>query len=76
MVGLPRDLRPDRVRDIEVLVDGEWLSGDLEAVDMRAGLWRGFVRYSRGPGRGITSTGGHPLRLCRVTGVDAGLRPE
>lgn len=45
------DLRPDRVREVEVLVDGEWLSGDLEAVD-RHGIWRGFVRYSRGPGQG------------------------
>ena len=43
------DLRPDRVREVEVLVDGEWLLGDLEATDKLDGVWRGRVRYSRGP---------------------------
>jgi hypothetical protein len=46
------DLRPDRVRDVEVLVGGEWQLGDLEATYKLDGVWRGRVRYSRGPGKG------------------------
>jgi hypothetical protein len=38
--------------EVEVLVDGEWLLGDLEAVDEQAGVWRGWVRFSAGPGTG------------------------
>ena len=46
------DLHPDRVRDVEVPVDDEWLIGELEAVDKQAGVWRGWVRYSAVPGQG------------------------
>jgi hypothetical protein len=52
VTGTYEDLRPDRVREVEVLVDGEWLTGDLEAVDKQDGAWRGWVRYSAGPGQG------------------------
>jgi len=46
------DLRPDRVREVEVFVDDEWHLGDLEATDTLDGIWRGRVRYSRGLGTG------------------------
>jgi hypothetical protein len=42
------DLRPDSVREVEVLVDNEWHLGDLEATDKLNGVWRGRVRYSCG----------------------------
>ena len=44
------DLRPDRVREVQILVDGTWHVGDLEAYRRDRDGWRGFVRWSVGPG--------------------------
>lgn len=44
------DLRPWDVRPVEVLRDGEWRTGDLEAYRQDASGWHGFVRHSEGPG--------------------------
>ena len=42
------DLRPDKVREVQVLVDGQWLLGDLEAYRRDAtGAWYGWVRWRR-----------------------------
>ena len=43
------DLRPDEVRPVRVLVNGQWWDGDLEAYRRdRDGAWRGYVRWSEG----------------------------
>ena len=36
------DLRPDRVRAVEVQpdIDGDWIPGDLEAIDKSDDVWR------------------------------------
>lgn len=51
---LPRmtyvDLRPDDVRPVEVLVEGSWLAGELEAYRRDRETWRGWVRWSTGIG--------------------------
>lgn len=44
------DLRPWDIRPVEVLVDGKWRTGDLEAYRQDAAGWHGFVRHSDGPG--------------------------
>jgi hypothetical protein len=45
------DLRPDHTRPVQVLVDGEWLDGWLEAVRRDDdGRWWGWVRWSVGVG--------------------------
>ena len=42
------DLRPDNVREVQVLVDGNWVPGDLEAHRRDAsGAWNGWVRWRR-----------------------------
>jgi hypothetical protein len=42
------DLRPDNVRPVQVLVDGNWWDGELEAYDQVDGVWRGYARWSQG----------------------------
>lgn len=44
------DLRPWNIRPVEVLIEGRWRSGDLEAYRRDAAGWAGFVRHSDGPG--------------------------
>lgn len=41
---------PDNVREVQVLIDGTWRIGDLEAYRRDDTGWRGFVRWSEGPG--------------------------
>jgi hypothetical protein len=41
---------PDLPRPVEVLHEGTWRSGALEALNHRGGRWRGMVRYSAEPG--------------------------
>ena len=49
------DLRPDRVRDVRVLVGGWWRVGELEAYrEDSDGTWRGWVRWSGGTGGGAS----------------------
>ncbi len=57
------DLRPDHVREVQVLVDGTWHVGDLEAYRHDRDGWRGFVRWSVGPG--LTRLGWHPEQRLR-----------
>lgn len=44
--------RPSSVacRPVEVLFEGQWRPGDLEAYQQDAAGWSGFVRHSDGPG--------------------------
>lgn len=44
------DLRPWHVRPVEVLVEGRWRLGELEAYRRDRTGWWGFVRHSEGPG--------------------------
>jgi hypothetical protein len=45
------DLRPDRIREVQVLIDGTWHHGDLEAYRHDHHGWAGYVRWSAGPGQ-------------------------
>ena len=45
------DLRPGRVRTVQVFVDDTWWDGDLEAYDRQDGVWSGYVRWSEGVGQ-------------------------
>lgn len=45
------DLRPDRVRAVQVLVDGRWWDAELEAYRReRDGTWLGWVRWAEAVG--------------------------
>lgn len=49
---MPEDYReypPADWPDVEVLVDGDWLPGDLRAWSRRDDGWHGHVQYSKGP---------------------------
>lgn len=37
-------------RPVQVLHEGRWVDGQLEAVNRIGGAWRGLVRYSVAPG--------------------------
>lgn len=39
------DLRPDRVREVRVLVDGTWWDAELQAYRRDAEGWKGWVRW-------------------------------
>ena len=45
------DLRPDRVRLVEVLADdGQWHVGELMAYRLEDGVWSGWVHWTAGVG--------------------------
>ncbi len=45
------DLRPDRVRLVEVLAaDGQWHVGELLAYRREDGVWSGWVHWTAGVG--------------------------
>jgi hypothetical protein len=58
------DLRPCQVRRVEVLLDGVWWPGDLEAYRHDGVGWHGFVRHSNGPG--LNHVGWHPQERPRT----------
>lgn len=58
------DLRPWDVRPIEVLIEGVWRPGDLEAYRRDAAGWHGYVRHSEGPG--LNFLGWHPQERLRA----------
>ena len=65
------DLRPWHVRPVEVLYEGVWRSGDLEAYRHDVGGWQGFVRHSEGPGA-MNHLGWFPEGALRPVSMDSG----
>jgi hypothetical protein len=64
------DLRPDCIREVQVVVDGTWHDGDLEAYCRdRDGVSYGYVRWSTGPGQPnhLGWYGEDQLRRARVS---------
>lgn len=60
------DLRPDRVRPVQVLVDGTWHDAELEAYRRDPdGTWHGWVRWS--PAIGATHIGWFTEEQLRAT---------